>query len=126
MWAKIEVAIMYYENTPKESSEAPGSELLSSDELMEYLRPIKDPDIGASIVDLGLLYKIENKDGNINIDMTFTTPACPYGPQLMEEVRYTLSALDSVKSVNIEVVWDPPWSMENISEETRLELGLDL
>ena len=99
---------------------------LKPDELKELLKPIRDPDIGASIVDLGLIYKIENNQGDICVDMTFTTPACPYGPQLVEEVRYTLSSLDGIKSVNVEVVWDPPWSMDNISEETKLELGLDI
>ena len=99
---------------------------LTPEEIKDLLKPIYDPDIGVSIVDLGLLYKIENNDGNIFVEMTFTTPACPYGPQLVEEVRYTLNSLDGVKSVDIDIVWDPPWSMDNINEATRLELGLDL
>lgn len=110
------------ETKTKERPEGP----LTPESIKELLRPIVDPDIGVSIVDLGLFYKIENNDGTIDIDMTFTTPACPYGPQLLEEVKYTLNALDEVKAVNIEVVWDPPWSMENISEAVRLEMGLDI
>ena len=99
---------------------------LSSNELMDLLRPIHDPDIGVSIVELGLIYNIENNEGNIFVEMTFTTPACPYGPQLVEEIKYTLRSLDGVKTVDVDVVWDPPWSMDNISEETKLELGLDI
>ena len=112
-------------NTKKNTIDKPANEL-TTDEIKEIIRPIRDPDIGISIVELGLIYKIENDDGNINIDMTFTTPACPYGPQLLEEVRYTLTSLEGIKSVNIDIVWEPPWSMDNLSEETKLELGIDI
>ena len=111
-------------NDKQSSEEAPCQ--LQPDEIMELLRPIKDPDIGVSIVELGLIYKIENKDSHIHVDITFTTPACPYGPQLLEEVRYTINAIEGVKSVDVNVVWDPPWSLDKISEATRLEMGLDL
>ena len=117
---------MQYAKPTKNETEKSNSGTLTPDEIKEFLRPITDPDIGVSIVDLGLIYKIENNNGDVSVDMTFTTPACPYGPQLLEEVRYTVNSLDSINSVNVEVVWDPPWSMENISEETRLEMGLDI
>ena len=103
----------------------PGDQLTEK-EITEILRPIRDPDIGISIIELGLIYRIVNTSGDIDIDMTFTTPACPYGPQLMEEVKYTLSSIDGIKTVTVNIVWDPPWSMDNLSEETKLELGIDL
>ncbi len=99
---------------------------LTSDEILEILHPIQDPDLGLSIVDLGLIYTAKNNEGELSVEMTFTTPACPYGPQLLEEVKYTLGALDGVKNVNVDVVWDPPWSMECINEATRLEMGMDI
>ena len=113
-------------STDNKELDNPKSENLSPEGIREILKPIQDPDLGISVVDLGLIYNIENKDGDINIEMTFTTPACPYGPQILEEIKYTLNALDDVGSVNIDVVWDPPWSMERISEETRLEMGMDI
>jgi len=116
---------MFFSKTA-DKNEGSSNSTLTSAEIRDLLRPIYDPDIGVSIVDLGLIYRVENNDGNILVDMTFTTPACPYGPQLVEEVKYTLNALDGVNSVNVEIVWDPPWSMDNISESTKLELGLDL
>ncbi len=116
---------MFFSKNTKPSTGINGREL-GADELIDLLRPINDPDLGFSIVDLGLIYKVENNDGKISVDMTFTTPACPYGPQLMEEVRYTLTSLDGIDNVDIEVVWEPAWSLEKISEATRLEMGLDI
>ena len=116
---------MFYSKTADQNDSSKKCSL-SPEELQELLRPIIDPDIGVSIIDLGLVYGIENKEGNIYVEMTFTTPACPYGPQLVEEIKYILNSLDGVRSVEVNVVWDPPWSMDNINESTKLELGLDL
>jgi len=99
---------------------------LTSAEIMEFLRPIDDPDLGMSIVDMGLIYTIENNEGDIYVEMTFTTPACPYGPQLLEEVKYTLRSIEGVKTADVEVVWDPPWSMDCITEAAKIELGMDI
>lgn len=99
---------------------------LTRESALEILRPIVDPDIGVSIVDLGLVYDVRNTDGVIDVDMTFTTPACPYGPQLVAEVEYMLRATAGVKEVRVDVVWEPPWSLDSIDEATKLELGLDL
>ena len=111
------------EDSPKEE-QAPCE--LGAEELLEILHPIQDPDLGLSIVDMGLIYTIQNDGGNISVEMTFTTPACPYGPQLLEEVKYTLGAVEGVNKVDVEVVWEPAWSMDCINEATRLELGMDI
>lgn len=113
-------------STDQNTTESTESCTLTSEQLLALLQPISDPDIGQSIVDLGLIYGVKNNDGNIHVEMTFTTPACPYGPQLMEEVRYTLKAVPGVHAVEVVIVWDPPWSLERISEATRLEMGLDI
>ena len=74
---------------------------------------------------MGLIYRAEYKDGKIDVDMTLTSPGCPYGGQIISEVNYVLKSMKGVDDVNIEIVWDPPWTMECMSEDIRLEMGLD-
>ena len=99
---------------------------MKPDEILELIRVVEDPDVGMSIVDLGLIYEVKNDNGDINVDMTLTSPSCPYGPQLVAEVNYILKSIQGVKTTNVEVVWDPPWSLDNVSEAVKLELGMDL
>ncbi|MDP7395751.1 MAG: iron-sulfur cluster assembly protein [Lentisphaeria bacterium] len=99
---------------------------LEPDEILELIRVVEDPDVGISIVDLGLIYEVKNDHGNVNVDMTLTSPSCPYGPQLVAEVNYILNSIPGVRTTNVEVVWDPPWSLDNVSEAVKLELGMDL
>ena len=99
---------------------------MKPDEILELIRVVEDPDVGMSIVDLGLIYEVKNDSGDINVDMTLTSPSCPYGPQLVAEVTYVLKSIQGVKTTNVEVVWDPPWSLDNVSEAVKLELGMDL
>ncbi|MFT5129074.1 MAG: metal-sulfur cluster biosynthetic enzyme [Rhodothermales bacterium] len=99
---------------------------LNLETALEILRPIIDPDINVSIVDLGLIYDVRNTDGDVVVDMTMTTPACPHAPQLVGEVEYMMRQTAGVKSVQVDIVWDPPWSMDKISQAVRLELGLDI
>ena len=99
----------------------------TSKEVFELLKVVIDPDIGVNIVDLGLIYDVDvQEDRHVNIEMTLTTPGCPYGPQLIQEVNCATNAHEGVKSVNVEIVWEPPWSMDYISEATRLEMGMDI
>ena len=99
---------------------------LTEDQVRDLLRGVIDPDIGVNIVDLGLVYGVTIDEGSIRIAMTLTTPACPYGPQLIQETRYIVMAQDGVENVDVDIVWEPPWSMELISEATRLEMGMDI
>ncbi len=117
---------MFYSKSDDDQSKDQETCRLTKDEILEILHPIQDPDLGISIVDLGLIYTVQNNNGKLDLEMTFTTPACPYGPQLLEEVKYTLAGLDGVTNVNVDVVWEPPWSMDCINEATRLELGMDI
>ena len=93
-------------------------------EVLQTLKPIKDPDIGCSIVDMGLIYNIENKEDLIEIEMTLTTPGCPYGPQIIDEVRCKIKE-EYKKDIDLKIVWDPPWSLDFISDELKLDMGLD-
>jgi len=118
------------DNTPDQNSTTVtpdgGHAALTEPEARTLLKNVIDPDIGVNIVDLGLIYKIDIDGGNIQVDMTLTTPACPYGPQLIQETTYILKSQDGVDDVKIDIVWDPPWSMDLISEATKLEMGMDI
>jgi metal-sulfur cluster biosynthetic enzyme len=96
------------------------------EQIIELLQVVEDPDVGVSIVELGLIYDVKNDAGDINVDMTLTSPGCPYGPQIVAEVNYVLKSIQGVKKTNVEVVWDPPWSLDRVSDAVKLDLGMDL
>lgn len=95
----------------------------------DQLRSVYDPEIPVNIVDLGLVYSCEitehNGARNIQIAMTLTAPGCGMSEVLKSDVERRLSALPTVREVNVDVVFDPPWTMQRMSEATRLQLGLD-
>ncbi|MBS3162449.1 DUF59 domain-containing protein [Candidatus Woesearchaeota archaeon] len=94
--------------------------MITQEKLIDLLKNFKDPEIGIDIWTLGLIYKIELDHDYVKITMTFTTPFCPYGPHMIEELK-NLIQKEGVKTVEIEVVFDPPWEP---SEELREMLGL--
>lgn len=94
--------------------------------LTTALQQVVDPELGANIVDLGLIYGIERNGSALRVLLTFTSPACPVGPLIEDEVRAVLDALRPVGgSVAVDVVWDPPWGPERIAPHTRRNLGWD-
>ncbi len=95
-------------------------------EIVEALKTIFDPEIPVNIVELGLIYGVEvDKDtGNVDIEMTLTTPACPVAGTLPGEVETKVKTVEGVNEVVVELVWDPPWSMERLSEAAKLTLGV--
>ena len=95
------------------------------DQIWEALRKVIDPELGVSIVDLGLVYDVRYEDGETEIEMTLTSPGCPLAPIIDKEVREALSNIHEIKKLSIEIVWDPPWTKEAISDELKAELGLD-
>ncbi len=99
------------------------------DEAWNRLSTCYDPEIPVDIVNLGLVYRCEIKPAgpeafDIDIDMTLTAPGCGMGPLIADEARSKLITIPGVENVNIELVWDPPWSREMISEAARLQMGL--
>ncbi len=93
-------------------------------EIIAALRQVYDPEIPVNIYDLGLIYKIDvDNYNNVEIDMTLTAPNCPIADQIFEDVKTKISELHSIKKVNINLVFDPPWSSEMMNEEAKLELG---
>ena len=94
--------------------------------IVDVLKTVYDPEIPVNIYDLGLIYKVEvNDEGNVDIDMTFTAPSCPAADFILEDVRQKVDALEGVKSANVNLVFEPAWDQSMLSEEARLEMGLD-
>ena len=91
---------------------------------VQLLRTVYDPEIPVDIYSLGLIYKIDVDDeGKLNIDMTLTAPNCPAADFIVEDARYKLQSIEGVKEVNIEIVFEPEWNRDMMSEEAKLELG---
>lgn len=84
------------------------------------LNKIIDPELNLGIVDLGLIYKVKiDKKGNTTVFMTLTSPACPVGPAIMNQVQDRMHLFKDIKDVNIELIWDPPWNQEMIDPDIR-------
>lgn len=99
--------------------------MVTKEKVWEVLKNVLDPELNFNIVDLGLVYGVEVKDGkDIFVKMTMTTPFCPYAPALLDDAKSQLGKIEGVGSVDIEVVWDPPWSLEKVKMEIREQLGL--
>ena len=94
------------------------------DSVVEACRTVYDPEIPVNIFDLGLVYTIDITDENdVSVIMTLTAPGCPVAGEMPGWVADAVEPLDGVKSVNVQLAWDPPWGMNMMSEEARLELG---
>lgn len=94
------------------------------DVVWEALKTVLDPELGMSIVDLGLIYTVKVVEGVVDIKMTLTSPGCPLAPIIDESVRKAVEKVEGIKKINLEIVWDPPWTQEMMSEEAKAELGL--
>lgn len=92
--------------------------------IIAVLETVFDPEIPVNIYELGLIYKINLDDeGNVDIMMTLTSPACPVAESLPGEVREKVKSIEDTKEVNINLVWEPPWNKDMMSEEAKLNLG---
>ena len=96
---------------------------VSEDEVLEALEEVIDPELGLDFVSLGLVYDVEVEDSDVYITFTLTTPACPIGPQVSEQMREFVGDLNGVRAVHPKMVFDPPWSPEMMSEDAKFALG---
>lgn len=87
------------------------------------LADVIDPEIGLDIVALGLVYRVAVDDGQARVQMTMTSPACPMGEQIVDEVEQRLRAIDGIDDADVELVWDPPWEPDRITPAARRALG---
>tara|TARA_B100000686_G_scaffold281663_1_gene303577 strand:- start:2043 stop:2345 length:303 start_codon:yes stop_codon:yes gene_type:complete len=95
------------------------------EKVIKEIKKIYDPEIPVNIYELGLIYKIEVNDKNvINVEMTLTTPNCPVADSLPKMVKDNIMNIKGVSDVNLNLVWDPPWSKDKMSEAAKLELNL--
>ncbi len=93
--------------------------------IIAELREIYDPEIPVNIYDLGLIYKVDvGADGVVEVDMTLTTPGCPVAQTFPGEVEERVRNVDGVNAAQVQLVWEPPWCMDNMTDEVKLELGL--
>ena len=94
-------------------------------QVIEEIKKIYDPEIPVNIYELGLIYKIEVDEKNkVNIDMTLTSPNCPVAESLPKDVKENIMKVEGVSDVNLNIVWEPPWDKDKMSEAAKLELNL--
>jgi len=88
------------------------------------LRAVKDPELGLNIIDIGLVYDVEvSESGRVDVKMTLTSPGCPAGAEITEDVRQTLRDLEGVTEVEVELVWEPYWTPDRMDPRVRAFLG---
>jgi len=98
---------------------------LSKDEVLEALKDVFDPEIPVNVVDLGLVYDLQVEEGDVKVKMTLTFAGCGMGPYISQQAEWRIAEIDGVEDVEVEMVYDPPWSADLISEEGKAQLGLD-
>lgn len=98
--------------------------MLTPEFVRKALKQVKDPDLGLNIIDLGLVYDVEISDaGHVHVKMTLTSPGCPAGEEIIDDVRRTVTDLEGVTSVEVELVWEPYWTPEKMDPRVRAFLG---
>jgi len=97
----------------------------TQDEMMDKLRDVIDPELGLSVVDLGLIYDVAFENGDVLVQMTLTSPGCPLGPIIRGEAYAKLKELPGVNDVDVQIVWSPPWDPRTMaSEDVKMALGI--
>lgn len=101
--------------------------MISQSEALEALHRVEDPELGMNIVDLGLVYGLvlDDEAQEVRIDLTLTSPGCPFGPELIRAIKRELGALDPGMAVDVDLVWKPLWHPSMMSEFAKDELGYD-
>ncbi len=92
--------------------------------IIEEIRKIYDPELPVNIYDLGLIYEVQVLEEKVKIKMTLTTPNCPVAESLPKEVKEAAMQVEGIKEVDLELVWDPPWNKDMMSDAAKLELNL--
>ena len=97
---------------------------VTKEDVVEALKSVYDPEIPINVVDLGLIYEVKVNGGNVYVQMTLTAPGCGMGPHIAQQAEWAVADVEGVEDVQIEMVFDPPWSPDRISEEAKAQLGL--
>lgn len=100
------------------------NKLTIEEKIVEMLKTVYDPEIPVNVYDLGLVYRIDVKDdGDVDMDMTLTAPNCPAADFILEDVRQKIESIEGTKNVTVNLVFEPEWNKDMLSEEAKLELG---
>ena len=97
---------------------------VTKDDVLEALRDVYDPEIPVNIVDLGLVYAVEVDDAEVEVQMTLTFAGCGMGPYIAQQAEWRLAELEGIEDINVDLVFDPPWSQDMMTDAAKLELGL--
>ena len=101
------------------------TETLTENDVLEALRDVYDPEIPVNIVDLGLVYGVDVNESDVEVTMTFTFAGCGMGPYIAQQAEWRLAELDGIEDIKVDLVFEPPWTPEMITEEGKRLLGLD-
>ena len=98
---------------------------VTREEVLEKLKEVYDPEIPVNVVDLGLIYEVEVNDGNeVHVRMTLTAPGCGMGPYIAQQAEWAVSELEGLEDVTVEMVFDPPWTPDMLTEDGKVLLGI--
>ena len=95
------------------------------DAIVDALRGVVDPELNVNIVDLGLVYTVQSRDDEVDVEMTLTTPNCPAAAEMPQMVENAVASVPGVGQVNVNIVWEPAWTPDRMTEAARLQLGLE-
>ena len=101
------------------------TQVLGQDSVMEALKDVYDPEIPVNVVDLGLIYTVEVADGDVHVEMTLTAAGCGMGDYISQQAEWRIAEIDDVEDVQVDVVFDPPWTPDMITEDGKRLLGID-
>ena len=98
---------------------------VTKEDVLEALRDVYDPEIPVNIVDLGLVYEVAVADADVEVQMTLTFAGCGMGPYIAQQAEWRLAEVEGIEDINVDLVFDPPWTPDMITEEGKRLLGLD-
>ncbi len=98
---------------------------LTAETVYEALKDVYDPEIPVNVVDLGLIYNVAVEEGDVHVEMTLTAQGCGMGPYIAQQAEWRIAEMDEVEDVEVDVVFDPPWNPEMITEDGKRLLGID-
>jgi metal-sulfur cluster biosynthetic enzyme len=97
--------------------------MIDQETLVSALRTVKDPELNVNVIDLGLVYSIQTREAEVEVEMTLTSPACPAGPEILRGAVTALEKVEGVTKANVKLVMSPPWSPDRMTDAARDELG---
>ncbi|MCL0031066.1 metal-sulfur cluster assembly factor [Dehalococcoidia bacterium] len=98
---------------------------ITSEKVLEALKDVYDPEIPVNVVDLGLIYSVDVSDGDVHVEMTLTAAGCGMGPYIAQQAEWRIAEIEDIEDVQVDVVFDPPWSPDLITDEGKRLLGID-